>query len=87
MIMPKQDTFQNYAKDVERYLASKLPDIPLHVMMEIGEYISNKTANLASDVLKERDKQWQSEWKKQTAAWERDMRRGIPKKEETDAKT
>lgn len=78
--MPKQDTFQNYAKDVEKYLTSKLPDIPLHVMMEIGEYISNKTANLVQDVLKERDKQWQSEWKKQTAAWERDMRRGVSKK-------
>ena len=85
--MPKQDTFQNYAKDVEKYLPSKLPDIPLHVMMEIGEYISNKTANLIQDVLKERDKQWQSEWRKQTAAWERDMRRGASKKEKKNAET
>lgn len=50
--------FVDYARDVGKYLTSKLPDVPEHVAMEISEYISNRTNNLVASVLYERDREW-----------------------------
>ena len=50
--------FINYTKDLETYLTSKLPDVPIHTLMEIAEYIGNKTAVLSIDLLRERDREW-----------------------------
>lgn len=51
--------FTDYARDVGKYLTSKLPDVPEYVAMEISEYIANKTNNLvASVLLYERDRVW-----------------------------
>lgn len=56
--------FINYTKDLEKYLISKLPDVPVHTLMEIAEYIGNKTATLSIDLLRERDREWKMSSKK-----------------------
>ena len=41
--------YTEFDKDIERYLTSKLPDLPVHTAMEIGEYIGNRTRTLVYD--------------------------------------
>lgn len=48
----------NYSHDVNRYLESKLPDVPYHTRAEILEYINNKTCALVNDMIRKRDKEW-----------------------------
>ena len=56
--------YTDYAKDVETYLKSKAPDLPEHVIMEIGDYIAHKTSVLVADVIWERDREWRRQLKK-----------------------
>lgn len=63
--------YQEYAKDIMRYLASKLPDVPPHTAMEIGEYVSARTSNLVSDIVNERDAEWKREWRRNVEAIKR----------------
>jgi hypothetical protein len=50
--------FTDYTKDVLEYLGSKLPDIPAATLMEIAEYLGNKSTILVMDAIYERDKEW-----------------------------
>lgn len=40
--------YDKFCEDIERYLASKLPDLPKDTAMEIGEYISARTNRLVT---------------------------------------
>ena len=42
--------YNDFAKDIEKYLNEKLPDLPPATAMEIGAHISNKSAILISDL-------------------------------------
>lgn len=57
--MDKLITFAQFSKDVEAYLVSKLPDLSVHIRMEIVEYVTHKTSNIVSDAVNERDRMWQ----------------------------
>lgn len=50
--------FTQYSIDIGEYLESKLPDIPVDIAMEIGDYIAHKTAILVVDTIKARDEVW-----------------------------
>lgn len=41
--------YDTFCTDIERYLTSKLPDLPVSTQMEIGEYISNRVNRLVSE--------------------------------------
>lgn len=47
-----------YVEDLQKYLASKLPDIDAHIAMEIAEYIGCRTNRLMAEVVDDIDKQW-----------------------------
>ena len=57
-------TYQKFSNDVTAYLSSKLPDMPVHTSMEIGEYFTHKVSNLIVDFLTERDREWQKHFEK-----------------------
>ena len=80
MSRKKADIFQEYARDIMRYLSSKLPDIPPHTAMEIGEYVSARTSNLVTDIVNERDADWRREWRRNVDA----IKRGAGVKVEDD---
>lgn len=41
--------FDKFCADIEKYLNSKLPDLPQSTQMEIGEYISSRVQRLVQD--------------------------------------
>lgn len=58
--------FTDYTTDVRDYLKSKLPDVPVATLMEISGYIGNKSAILAMDIIRERDREWEHTERKRT---------------------
>lgn len=48
--------YTEFAKDIEKYLISKLPALPEHTAQEIGAHISNKIIICMSDMLREYEK-------------------------------
>lgn len=63
--------YTEFAKDIEKYLVSKLPEIPEHTAKEIGAYISNKMMICVNDMLRE---------------YERDMRKSINRRYQQEKK-
>ena len=49
--------YTEFAKDIEKYLNSKLPEMPVHTAQEIGSHIGNKVAILVSDMMREYDRE------------------------------
>lgn len=47
---------REYSADLEKYLNSKLPDLPEHTAMEISEYITYKTNNFMADYIREHER-------------------------------
>lgn len=47
-----------YVEDLQKYLASKLPDVDAHIAMEIAEYIGCRTSRLLCEAVDDRDKEW-----------------------------
>lgn len=47
-----------YVEDLQKYLASKLPDADVHIVMEIAEYIGCRTSRLLCEAVDDRDKEW-----------------------------
>lgn len=55
-----ESIYTDYMRDIEQYLVSKLPnDLPVSVYQEISAHIANRTAVLAMDVIRDRDKMWE----------------------------
>lgn len=42
--------YNDFAKDIEKYLQEKLPDMPTATTMEIGAYMSNKLSIMIMDL-------------------------------------
>ena len=57
--------YTEFAKDIEKYLIGKLPEMPEHTAQEIGAHISNKLMICVNDMLRE---------------YERDMKRSLNKR-------
>ena len=51
--MPGNSIYDKFCEDIERYLNSKLPDLPQSTQMEIGEYISGRTNRLVAEAYEE----------------------------------
>ena len=49
--------YTEFAKDIEKYLIGKLPEMPEHTAQEIGSHISNKVVILVSDMMREYDRE------------------------------
>lgn len=47
--------YDRFSADVERYLTSKLPELPASTQMEISEYISNRISRLVNDAYAEHE--------------------------------
>ena len=47
--------YDRFCADVERYLTSKLPELPASTQMEISEYISNRISRLINDAYAEHE--------------------------------
>ena len=45
--------YTKFATDIEEYLKDKLPDLPAHIVQEIGAHIGNKTMILVNDMILE----------------------------------
>ena len=45
--------YTKFATDIEEYLKGKLPDLPAHIVQEIGAHIGNKTMILVNDMILE----------------------------------
>lgn len=43
--------YEQFMDDCNKYLESKLPDVPVHVLMDISAYIANRTSILVKDEL------------------------------------
>ena len=55
-----ESIYTDYMRDIEQYLVSKLPnDLPISVYQEISAHIANRTAVLAMDIIRDRDKMWE----------------------------
>lgn len=49
--------YTEFAKDIEKYLIGKLPEMPEHTAQEIGAHISNKMMICVNDMLREYDRE------------------------------
>lgn len=47
--------YDQFSADLERYLTSKLPELPVSTQMEISEYISNRVSRLVNDAYAEHE--------------------------------
>ena len=60
--------YDKFCEDIEKYLDSKLPDMPTATQMEIGEYISNRVHRLVQEAYVEHesimDKRNQRYWER-----------------------
>lgn len=56
--------YRKYEEEILKYLASKIPDVPIHTTAEIAAHLANKTGILVADAIEERDRQWKNEIKK-----------------------
>ena len=54
-----------YVEDLQKYLASKLPDVDAHIAMEIVEYIGCRTSRLLCEAVDDRDKEWKRSLRQQ----------------------
>lgn len=50
--------YNSYAEDLQRYLASKLPNEDFHTICEITEYVANRTGRLMAEAVVDRDNEW-----------------------------
>ncbi len=85
-------TFTKLTDEISVYLASKIPDINIHTLKEITEYLAHKTHNFSVGMVNaEREryrveinqvyKDFKNEIRRINRAWEKDVRR-IDKKYE-----
>ena len=49
--------YTNHMNDIQTYLSGKLPEVPSHIVQEIAAHISNRTAILVSDMMREYDRE------------------------------
>ncbi len=47
--------YDKFCEDIEKYLNSKLPELPQSTQMEIGEYISNRVGRLITEAYAENE--------------------------------
>lgn len=66
--------YDEFNADIERYLNSKLPELPTSTQMEIGEYISCRVNRLVMDAYAENEDRMD---KRNNRYWER-FRRSKP---------
>lgn len=55
------DKISTYEKDLNTYLVSKLPDLPVDVAMEISAFVGHRTGILLMDVIEDRDVYWRKQ--------------------------
>ena len=60
--------YDKFCADIEKYLNSKLPDIPQCTTMEIGEYISSRVQRLVQETYIEYEEKMEERNKR---FWER----------------
>jgi hypothetical protein len=56
--------FNEYVKDVKKYLLAKFPHIHTSTVDEVSEYICNRSIRLVHEAIMERDKLWRLKMKK-----------------------
>ena len=49
--------YTKHMDDIQIYLTGKLPEVPQHIVQEIAAHISNRTAILVSDMMREYDRE------------------------------
>lgn len=49
--------YTKHMEELQTYLVSKLPDMPVHTAQEIAAYIGQKTVVLVHDLLREYEKE------------------------------
>lgn len=52
-----------FERDIERYLKSKLPDVPENTVMEIATYVTNRTIIFVSDSVQQLNKSYRPQRK------------------------
>lgn len=62
----KPGTFERYMNDVLSYLGEKFPDLPVDKVMEAASYISTRANVMCTDLIGERDREWQRIMRKQS---------------------
>lgn len=62
--------YTEHMKELQTYLASKLPEMPVHTAQEIAAHIANKTCILVNDLLRE----YENERRAEARRWERRYR-------------
>ena len=50
--------YDKYAEELQAYLVAKFPFADASTLMEVCEYVSNRTIRLVNSVIDERDREW-----------------------------
>ena len=55
--MSMNTVYTKHMQELQTYLTSKLPDMPVHTAQEIAAYIGQKTVVLVNDMLREHERE------------------------------
>lgn len=67
--------YERFSMDISEYLNSKLPTTNKATVMEVSEYISNRTMRFVSEMLIERDREWKRSLNSQSRHYEAELKR------------
>lgn len=68
-------TLEQYAQDIYKYLASKVPTMEHCIAAEIAEFAAMKAYNYTVDAIAENNKAWAKEYRRSSNSWEQLLRK------------